>query len=594
MPTTTQRAGMGAIVFDGGCAFRVWAPNAQSVAVAGSFNGWSADADPLAHEGNGYWSGEVAAAAYRDEYKYVISGDGGPLWKNDPYARETTHSNGNSVIIDPRFCWGGQNGYRMPAWNELVIYEMHVGTFHGATSESPGNFDQAISRLGYLRELGVNAVEVMPAQEFPGGYSWGYNPAHIFAVERDYGGPKALRRFIRAAHEHGIAVIFDVVYNHFGPSDLDLWRFDGWNRPGHDGGVYFYDDARRETPWGPRPDYGRGEVRRMIRDNAMFWLDEFHADGLRFDATANIRSTGGNGGEIPDGWGLLQWINNEIDARCPWKISIAEDLRDNAWLTKDSGAGGAGFDTQWDAAFVHPVRRAVIAREDKDRDLYAVRDAICHGYNGNAQQRVIYTESHDEVANGKSRAPEEIWPGDATSWFSRKRSTLGAALVMTSPGIPMIFQGQEFLEDRWFHDDDPLDWHRKDRFAGIVSLYRDLIRLRRNWYDNTRGLRGGHVNVFHVDNSQKLMAMHRWDRGGPGDDVVVVLNFANRTHHNYRIGFPRGGTWWLRFNGDTALYDGQFGAVHAHDTAATPDGRDGLAFSANVAIGPYSALIYSQ
>src|SRR5436190_9648899 len=130
----------------------------------------------------------------------------------------------------------------------------------------------------------------------------------------------------------------------------------------------------------------------------------------------------------------------------PWKITIAEDLQNNEWITKGTGAGGAGFSSQWDAAFVHPIRDAVIAQSDSDRNLYAVRDALYHRYNGDAEQRVIYTESHDEVANGHARVPEEIWPGNAGSWFSRKRSTLGAALVFTAPGIPMIFQGQEFLE----------------------------------------------------------------------------------------------------------------------------------------------------
>src|SRR5262249_50086265 len=151
--------------------------------------------------------------------------------------------------------------------------------------------------------------------------------------------------------------------------------------------------------------------------------------------------------------------------------------------------------------------------------------------------RVIYTESHDEDANGHERVPEEIWPGNAGSFFSKKRSTLGAALVFTAPGLPMIFQGQEFLEDQWFHDDDPLDWSKLERYGGIWLLYRDLIRLRRDWYNTTRGLRGQGVHVHHVNNADKVIAFHRWDAGGPRDDVVVLLNMANRAYDNYRIGF---------------------------------------------------------
>jgi len=146
--------------------------------------------------------------------------------------------------------------------------------------------------------------------------------------------------------------------------------------------------------------------------------------------------------------------------------------------------------------------------------------------NLHAMQRVIYTESHDEVVNGKSRVPEEIWPGHADRWFSRKRSTLGATMVFTAPGIPMIFQGQEFLEDGFFQDTDPLNWGRLRTFGGIHLLYRDLIRLRRNWFNHTRGLRGQHINVHHVNNAEEVIAFHRWEHGGPGDDVVVVANFA--------------------------------------------------------------------
>ena len=203
----------------------------------------------------------------------------------------------------------------------------------------------------------------------------------------------------------------------------------------------------------------------------------------------------------------------------------------------------------------------MIVSSDSSRDMFAVRDAVNHYYNGTANQRVIYTESHDEVANGKSRVPEEIWPGNASSWFSKKRSTLGAAVVFTAPGIPMIFQGQEFLEDGFFADTDPLDWTKLTTFAGIKDMYRDMIRLRRNWYDTTRGLRGNNLNVHHVNDGAKLIAFHRWMHGGPGDDVIVVANFANTTWQSYTLGFQytantdSGGTWVTRLDYN---YQGQF------------------------------------
>ena len=443
----------------------------------------------------------------------------------------------------------------------------------------------------------MNAIEIMPVAEFPLGHGLGYNPAHIFAVEREYGGPRAFRRFIQQAHEHGIGVILDVVYNHFGPADLDLKRFDGWFDEAHPDGIYFYDKDRISTPWGaPRPDCGRAEVRQFIRDNALFWLDEFHLDGLRLDATAYVRRVHGDSGDIEDGWNLLRWINSEINRRWPGKLIIAEDMKSEEVVTRRLEHGGLGFDSQWDAGFVHPIRRALAVGRDDDRSLSEVKAAIEHRYGSDALRRVIYTESHDEVGHpdDKRRLPEEIWRGYSDSWYSKKRSTLGAAIVMTAPGIPMLFQGQEFLEDRWFDPRVPLDWTHRDDFRGIVNLYGELIRLRRNWYDNTRGLRGHDVNVFHANDSDKVLAYHRWDQGGPGDDVVVILNFGSRGFPSYHLGLPHGGIWHVRFNSDWAGYDPSFGGFESHDSVATPWSRDGMSFSGQVGLGPYTAVILSQ
>jgi 1,4-alpha-glucan branching enzyme len=207
---------------------------------------------------------------------------------------------------------------------------------------------------------------------------------------------------------------------------------------------------------------------------------------------------------------------------------------------------------------------------------------------------VIYTESHDEVANGHARLPQEITPGAAGSWDARKRSTLGAALVFTSPGIPMIFQGQELLEDEWFRDDDPIDWTKADTYSGILSLYRDLIALRRNRSQTTGGLRGASVNVHHVNETDKVLAFHRWDAGGPGDDVVVVANLADRSYPDYRVGFPRPGAWRLRCNTDWQGYSPDFGTQASFDTVTTDGPRDGMPCSAGTGLPPYTALIYSQ
>lgn len=598
--------------YSGGVTFRVWAPFAPEVHVAGSFNQWSASANSLASEGNGYWSADVRGAGVGDEYRYVL--DDGDHWRIDPRALDVTNSVGNGVVTNSTYVWKSNN-FQMPPWNEMVIYEMHVASFPDDPT-SPGEMFRAAARdLKYLQDLGINAIEIMPAKEFPGDDSWGYNPAHLFAVESNFGGPDALKEFVDAAHGYGIAVILDVVYNHLGPSDLDhsVWQFDGWSDrwDGEDtGGIYFYNDWRAYTEWGKknRPDFGRPEVRQLIRDNALMWLHEYRVDGLRFDMTCWIRNVYASDGFPPDdptnlggwGWNLLRWINDEVDASQPWKITIAEDMRQNEAVTRSTSRGGAGFDGQWDDQFHHTLRRAMTTPRDEDRDVWGVRDAIERRYDGDAFKRVVYTESHDEVGDPfggpdkKKRVPEEIHPGHADSWYAKKRSTLGAAVVFTSPGIPMIFQGQEMLEWIQFTSKTRMDWDKVERFDGIVKLYRDLIRLRRNWRNNTRGLRGNHVKVFHVNGDDKVIAFHRWQEGGPGDDVVVVLNFGNRAYDSYSIGFPRAGAWFVRFNSDWSGYSFDFGNYHSYDTTAALESLHDMPCRGNVGIGPYTAVILSQ
>ena len=493
MPVS-QPLTMGATPYAGGVTFRVWAPFASQVSVGGEFNNWSTGSNPLGSEAGGYWSADVPGAAVGQQYKFFVSA---ALWRNDPYARSITHNLGalNSVVASSDAVYSTP-GYTIPAWNELVIYELHIGSFvfDPASPRKQGSFAAAIGKLDYLRDLGINAIEVMAVAEFDGDVSWGYNPAYIFAIEDEYGGPDGFRRFVNEAHTRGIAVILDVVYNHLGYPSGDMWKFDGWFE-NEKGGIYFYNDWRSTTDWGEtRFDYGRPEVRQYLCDNALRWLESRFVDGLRWDSVGSIRNVKNQNNDpandIPDGWSLMQWINSEIKQRQPWKISIAEDLKDNEWITKDAASGGAGFDTQWGDSFLRTVRSAIIGGEDAWRDMYALRDAISLCFNGDAFQRVIYTESHDADSNGQARVPEMIWPGNAGSYYAKKRSTLGAALVFTSPGIPMLFMGQEFLEAGYFHNDpQELDWSKAATYAGILELYRGLIRLRRNWFNNTRGLR---------------------------------------------------------------------------------------------------------
>lgn len=588
----------GAIPDNDGYRFTVWAPHAEGVFIIGTFNDWDKTAHPMKRNPDGSWSIKLSGVAPGAQYQYRIINTGKEYLRIDPYARQVTNSVGNTIIPAlPRK--KKRDEFTAPALSEMVIYELHIGTFGKQVDEpGPGDLEGAIDRLTYLKELGVNAVEIMPLAEFAGGYSWGYNPSHIFAVESDYGVPRTFHEFVDECHKLGIAVIVDVVYNHFGPSDLNLWRFDGWSE-NDKGGIYFYNDWRAQTPWGEtRPDYGRKEVREYIRDNALMWLLEFGVDGLRWDMTAFIRNAHGRnndpGSDLPDGWSLMQWVNEEIKASKPGAFTVAEDLQDNAFLTRPQIDGGAGFNAQWAAPFVHVIRAALIGAEGTSRDMGAVRNALLHRYYLNAFERVIYTESHDEVTNGKARVPEEVDPGRASSWAAKKKSALGAVLVFTAPGIPMIFQGQEFLEDDWFHDQDPIDWMKKDRYAGILQLYKDLISLRLNRGGQTRGLTGQEIDVYHVNNDDKVIVYHRWDSGGPRDSVVVVANFSARSQQGYSIAVPATGTWIVRFNSDGRCYDQEFGDVGNSFVQAEATGKDGMSAQCRVDVAAYSALVLSQ
>lgn len=585
-------SGMGSVPNALGTSFRTFAPFASSVNVAGSFNGWNGTTSPLVSETNGYYSLFYRNTSPGQQYKYAIKNGANTYWRQDPYSAQVTNSIGNNVIYDQAGYKWGPTRFLNPTWDKLIIYEMHIGTFNDLPGGAPGNFNSAIQKLNYLQDLGVNAVQLMPVNEFPDDFSWGYNPSHPFAVETAYGGPNEFKRFIDEAHKRGIAVLLDVVHNHYGPDDLALWRFDGWSENGY-GGLFFYNDNRAITPWGDtRPDFGRGFVRQYIRDNTLMWLEDFRIDGFRWDSVLNIRTT--NNGDNADGWSLMQWINNEINDRQPWKINIAEDLQGNEWITKSTGEGGAGFDSQWSPTFVHPMRPLMTAVTDSARNMNDLSTALTGNYNGQALQRTIYTESHDEVANGRSRVPQEIDPGNPGSYWARKRSTLGAVVTMTAPGIPMLFQGQEILEDGYFQDSDPIDWSKEFTYAGVKLLYKDLIRIRRNLNGKTAGLAGPNINLFHVNHGAKVAAYHRWQNGGVGDDVVVLINFSNTSFANYEIGLPRSGMWNVVFNSDWNGYGSDYLNTFTANAGTNPNPMHGFGQRASFALGPYSAVILTQ
>ena len=588
MTAAEVNPGMGAVPHEGGTSFRVWAPNADAVTVTGTFDEWSGNTHSLTHEGDGYWAAEVSEASAGDEYQFRLQVGDTTIDRVDPYARMVTNSVGNGIVYDDAtFDWEGDD-FSCPPHHDLVIYETHIGSFVGGPG-GPGNLELAAGKLGYLRDLGINAIELMPLMEFAGDISWGYNPAHIFAVESAYGGPDALKAFVKEAHRHGIAVILDVVYNHFGPSDLDLWQFDGWSENGG-GGIYFYNDHRADTPWGAtRPDYGRPQVRQFIQDNALMWLRRYHIDGLRFDMTPYMRSVDGTGKDIPEGWDLMRQVAVAVREEFPGAIMIAEDLHGDGAVTS-TGPEGAAFHAQWDNQFVHPVREVLTAGDDAQRSMRTLLAAVSFEY-AHPFDRVIYTESHDEVANGKARVTHEVDAENPSGWAAQKLATLGAAVTLTSPGIPMIFQGQEFLEDEWFRDDVPLDWPRGEAFRDVVRMFSDLIHLRRNHEGDSAGLSGSHTALLHLDEEAKLAAWLRTTE--ERDDVVVVLNGSQEARAGV-IGMPAAGPWRLRFNSDAQTYSALFGDHASGDLVAEEGEFSGLPAHAKVDIGPYSLVVYTR
>lgn len=539
-------AGMGALVAKDGVGFRVWGAAAERVEVIGEFNDWKGQ--DLQAESDGYWYGFVPKARAGQEYLYRLTTGDTTVTRIDPYARLLTHSAGNAVIYDPgAFDWEGDERLTIER-QRMVIYEMHMGTF-------AGSFEQAAERLRYLEALGVNAVELMPVTDFPGELSWGYNPAHMFAVETNYGGPDGLKTFVKEAHRRGIAVILDVVYNHMGPDDLSLWNFDGTD-PDR-GGPFFYNDHRANTPWGDtRPNYDTPAVRQMIRDNARMWLEEYHVDGIRSDGTVYIRRDRGaqeEGCDIPEGWSLLQWINDELHGMEPPAFTVAEDLQSNDWLTKPTAEGGAGFDAQWDPRAGCALRDLLASPDDEARSPGRVAELLVSDFNGDPFQSVRFTENHDEVANGKARVPQEIDPESPDSFWARARSCLGAFLILSTPGIPMIFQGQERFDAGWFRDDQPIDWSTRGRDRDLLHLYRDLMVLRTGRDTGAPGLSGNGLEVVGLHEEEGWLAFRRFQHGAEGYGCLVLAQLKAQARE-VRLENVPDGTWVCRFASGPALH----------------------------------------
>ncbi len=567
-----------------GAMFRVWAPFAKSIRlVTASYNNEGA---PLDNEGAGYWSVFVSSAEAGFSYQYLIETETGVVRRNDPRARVLTAAEGGmSVVAAHDFDWGDDLFMPVPK-EQQVYYELHVGTFNRPDASTPGTFETAIEKLDYLADLGVNMVELMPVTTMATDHGWGYSTSHIFSVEPTYGGRHGLMRFVRAAHERGIGVIADIVYNHF--SSTDLWQFDGWSE-NERGGIYFYNDERGDTPWGARPDYGRPEVRQFFLDNVAMWLGEYRLDGLRLDSTIYMRNSLGQNDDpahdIADAWRLLGDMTTLAHRINPGAMIIAEDCSVNPYLTKPVRDGGCGFDAQWGLNFPHSMRALSGLSTPFPVDF---TQELAANYNGDCFQKIIFADSHDTAANGQVRLNEAVTPGNGESAKARQHTLVTSAATLTAPGVPMLAQGEEFMQDGDFSDWKELEWSKTEQFNGIVLAHQHLIDLRCDAYSNTAGLTGRGVNLFHVDHENNVYAYHRWHAGGPRDDVYVILNFGGENFKEYTFSVPVPGAWTVRFNSSWSGYKSD--SSESFVLVAETDPNQTI----TVPLTAYNALILSQ
>ena len=565
---TLSHAPVGATLTNSGTVFKVWAPTRTTTHVRGSFNSWGTG-NPLAKVGE-YFIGRVPAAADNGYYKYYFNNS---VWNSDPRARALDPTQSLNARIENRFRYAWQSAdFPTPPLDRMVIYQLHVGTFSGrndpwGAAPNPGRFVDVAARVGHLADLGVNAVMLNPITEFPTDFSAGYNPITQWSPEWIYGTPDNFKSMVDVLHQNGIAVILDIVWNHFSPTDNYLWNYDGTQ-------IYF-DNPAVDTPWGSQADFDRSAVRDYFTDSAHHWLEEYQVDGFRMDATGYMDQ----GAHATPGYTLMQKFNDLIDNRWADKVTIAEELPDDAYITRPTSLGGAGFDSQYFDAFTDQLRQEILDAASGGAEMWRIAN-IVNGSGTYLSGRSVtnYFELHDEIwpSNGGQRMVKTIdttFPHDDP--YARGRVTLAQGLVMLAPGVPAITQGTEWLEDTGFGTDQAnrIDWSKKITYAGVYDYFRSLIHLR----TGEAALRAGAAHVvFHLDEAQDIIAFDRND--GADGRITVVANFGNATRNGYRIGLPRAGKWDEVLNNQDPAFGGA-GPVNSDPLLSESVPADGRAQS---------------
>jgi 1,4-alpha-glucan branching enzyme len=580
-----------------GVSFAVWAPSARGVRVTGDFDYWQRRAFPMRSLGSsGVWELFVPGVGPGSKYKFSLLGADG-IWRDkaDPmaFATEVPPATG-SVVFESRYSWDDAEWLarrERAHWHRepVSVYEVHLGSWR----QGLGYRELADQLAGYAAEHGFTHVELLPVAEHPFGGSWGYQVTSYFAPTARFGTPDDFRYFVDRLHQAGIGIIVDWVPAHFPKDEWALARFDGTP-------LYEHADPRRgEQPdWGTYVfDFGRREVRNFLVANALYWLEEFHVDGLRVDAVASMlyldysRPAGAwapnqyGGRENLDAVAFLQEMNATVYRRVPGAVTIAEES--TAWpgVTRATHLGGLGFGFKWNMGWMHDTldyaSRAPLFRSYHHHQMTF---SMMYAYSEN----YVLPLSHDEVVHGKGSLLGKM-PGDRWQKLATLRALL--AYMWAHPGKQLIFMGIEIGQEAEWSESRSLDWWQlgDPGHAGVQRLVGDLNRAYRDspalWTQDTSP--DGFAWIDANDAPNNVFSFLRW--GDDGTVVACVANFAGVPHEGYQLGLPRPGRWEEIVNTDADLYGGSgVGNLGAVTAVETP--WHGQSWSASLRVPPLGTL----
>ncbi len=594
-----------------GVNFAVWAPNARRVSVVGNFNGWNGCCHPMRlHPGCGVWEIFIPNLGEGTLYKFEILGPDGALLplKADPYAFACEHPPGTASKVVRRDCytwqdheWMEQRTHTAAHENPISIYEVHLGSWQRVPEE--GNrylsYRELAERLvPYVVDMGFTHIELLPINEYPFDGSWGYQPIGLFAPTSRFGSPDDFRYFVDTCHRAGIGVILDWVPGHFPEDAHGLGYFDGTH-------LYEHADPRqgRHMDWGTLIyNFGRAEVTNFLIANALFWLEDFHIDGLRVDAVASmlyLNYSRENGEWIPNKFGghenleaiaFIKRLNETVYEEHPGTFTMAEESTSWPMVSRPTYLGGLGFGFKWNMGWMHDTLR-YFSKNPVHRSYH--HNDLTFGLLYAFHENFVLPLSHDEVVHGKGSLVRRM-PGDRWQQLANLRAYF--AFMWTHPGKKLLFMGGEFAQnDEWDHDNS-LDWHllQYPEHQGVQAIVRDLNRLYRSSPSLYR-LDHAAEGFSWVDCSNHDQSVLAFLRKSPkdGHDTLVVGNFTPLVRRDYRIGVPAPGYYREVLNTDSELYGGSnvgnAGLVLAEDIPS-----HGLSHSILIALPPLATLIFQK